>query len=233
MPPLAGIATPEDARAYWAEHPAGKTISLHVKEPKSGIIPSLTNPWRLLSGRDGRHLYLGTKIGRSDAYFVVVEVTARGACSFVTAQHRPMAATQKMARSLVDAMPGDLPKESFQKANSPPFLVEGGGNDPVLGGTEDYAALEEGPAAAAATRADRPVVAAETLELFYSFFRALPPGARWITVRPNGPGTNGHPILIQPAGDGAYRVIGGAGSKLNDRSRPPCAQGSCGGCARH
>lgn len=48
------------------------------------------------------------------------------------------------------------------------------------------------------------------------FFKAsLPPGARWITVRPNGPGTDGHPVLIQPAGDGSMRVIGGAGGKLN------------------
>ena len=45
---------------------------------------------------------------------------------------------------------------------------------------------------------------------------SLPPGARWITVRPNGPGTEGQPVLIQPAGgDGGYRVIGGAGGKLN------------------
>ncbi|WP_240655256.1 helicase-related protein [Rhodovarius crocodyli] len=45
--------------------------------------------------------------------------------------------------------------------------------------------------------------------------KALPTGARWITVRPNGPGTEGHAVMIQPAGDGAYRVIGGAGGKLN------------------
>lgn len=44
---------------------------------------------------------------------------------------------------------------------------------------------------------------------------SLPPGARWITVRPNGPGTDGQPVLIQPSGDGAYHVIGGAGGKLN------------------
>jgi superfamily II DNA or RNA helicase len=47
------------------------------------------------------------------------------------------------------------------------------------------------------------------------FLKALPPGARWITVRPNGPGTEGHPLLVQPAGDGAMKVIGGAGGKLN------------------
>jgi hypothetical protein len=32
-------------------------------------------------------------------------------------------------------------------------------------------------------------------------------------VRPNGPGAEGHPVLIQPAADGAYRVIGGRGDK--------------------
>lgn len=44
---------------------------------------------------------------------------------------------------------------------------------------------------------------------------SIPAGARWITVRPNGPGTEGHPVLIQPSGDGAFHVIGGAGGKLN------------------
>lgn len=45
--------------------------------------------------------------------------------------------------------------------------------------------------------------------------KAIPPGARWITVRPNGPGTEGHPLLVMPAGDGTHRVIGGADGKLN------------------
>jgi hypothetical protein len=45
--------------------------------------------------------------------------------------------------------------------------------------------------------------------------KAIPPGARWITVRPNGPGTDGQPVLIQPAGDGGYKVVGGAGGSLN------------------
>ena len=45
--------------------------------------------------------------------------------------------------------------------------------------------------------------------------KVLPPGARWITVRPNGPGTEGRAVMIQPSGDGAYRVIGGGGGKLN------------------
>ncbi len=45
--------------------------------------------------------------------------------------------------------------------------------------------------------------------------KALAAGERWITVRPNGPGTQGHPLLIKPAGDGSMKVIGGAGGSLN------------------
>lgn len=44
---------------------------------------------------------------------------------------------------------------------------------------------------------------------------SIPPNARWITVRPNGPGTDGTPVLIQPQADGSAHVIGGAGGKLN------------------
>ncbi len=45
--------------------------------------------------------------------------------------------------------------------------------------------------------------------------KGIPAGARWITVHPNGPAEKGQPILIQPAGDGAFKVIGGAGGSLN------------------
>lgn len=44
---------------------------------------------------------------------------------------------------------------------------------------------------------------------------SIPDGARWITVHPNGPGTEGQPVLIQPNADGTAHVIGGAGGKLN------------------
>mgnify|MGYP000872507722 FL=1 len=43
----------------------------------------------------------------------------------------------------------------------------------------------------------------------------IPPGAKWITVHPNGPGEKGQPILIQPQADGSAKVIGGAGGSLN------------------
>ena len=45
----------------------------------------------------------------------------------------------------------------------------------------------------------------------------MPAGSRWITVRPNGPGTKGVPLLISahPKKPGVWSVIGGAGGKLN------------------
>lgn len=46
---------------------------------------------------------------------------------------------------------------------------------------------------------------------------AIPAGARWITVHPNGQGEKGHPVLVQETkhGSGVFHVIGGAGGKLN------------------
>ena len=44
---------------------------------------------------------------------------------------------------------------------------------------------------------------------------AIPADAHWITVHPNGPGSKGQAVLIQPHPDGSARVIGGAGGSLN------------------
>lgn len=44
---------------------------------------------------------------------------------------------------------------------------------------------------------------------------SIPAGARWITVHPNGGGSKGQPVLIEPQPDGSAKVIGGAGGKLN------------------
>ncbi|HET8550869.1 MAG TPA: helicase-related protein [Gammaproteobacteria bacterium] len=47
------------------------------------------------------------------------------------------------------------------------------------------------------------------------FFKSIPAGARWITVHPNGSDAKGQPVLVQEDKNGTYRVIGGAGGKLN------------------
>ena len=41
------------------------------------------------------------------------------------------------------------------------------------------------------------------------------PGSRWITVHPNGPGTTGQAVLVEPAAHGGLVVLGGMGGKLN------------------
>ena len=43
----------------------------------------------------------------------------------------------------------------------------------------------------------------------------IPPGSRWITIKPHGDEEKGQPILIQDGPDGSARVIGGAGGALN------------------
>ena len=43
----------------------------------------------------------------------------------------------------------------------------------------------------------------------------IPPGARWITVHPNGAEEEGQPVLITPNPDGTHSIVGGAGGKLN------------------
>lgn len=54
-------------------------------------------------------------------------------------------------------------------------------------------------------------------EFFKSDHGPIPADARWITVHPNGEGSKGVPVLVQPAKDnsGTFRIIGGAGGKLN------------------
>jgi hypothetical protein len=45
-------------------------------------------------------------------------------------------------------------------------------------------------------------------------FKALSAGERWITVKAPGH-DKGQPVLIKPSDDGSFKVIGGAGGKLN------------------
>lgn len=46
---------------------------------------------------------------------------------------------------------------------------------------------------------------------------AIPEGARWITVHPNGPGSKGTAVMVQEqkSGSGIWHVIAGAGGSLN------------------
>lgn len=46
------------------------------------------------------------------------------------------------------------------------------------------------------------------------FLKALSAGERWITIKAPGH-DKGQPVLVKPASDGSYKVIGGAGGALN------------------
>jgi superfamily II DNA or RNA helicase len=45
--------------------------------------------------------------------------------------------------------------------------------------------------------------------------KASEPGTRWITVHPNGSDSKGQPVMIREDKSGTWRVVGGAGGKLN------------------
>lgn len=80
--------------------------------------------------------------------------------------------------------------------------------DPTLEGVP--AGLKHGDAAMV------PVVVRDCGDLMKAA-GAIPPGARWITVHPNGHDAKGVPVLVQEQkkGSGVWHVIGGAGGKLN------------------
>lgn len=180
------------------------------------ILPSLIRPWKVLLDSDGRHVYLGVRIDQENAYYMVFSVDAPGKCSFVTAQPRTMKESRLLVRRLTPATIGGLSPAALQKAMPPSLLAEDGGLDPVLGGFEVLCPPPfGGPAAAATSGVDRPAIANRDLAIFLGLFKAIPPGARWITIHPHGKEEKGQPVLIQPQADGSAKVIGGAGGKLN------------------
>jgi hypothetical protein len=114
-------------------------------------------------------------------------------------------------------MRAGLPANTLAKSN-PPAGEAGGKPGLPIAAPSGRTPLEAGPVAMPPEEA-YPFAAARYLAAFCDLIKSIPPGARWITGRPNGPGTEGHAVLIQPAVQGAYRVIGGAGGKLNHHSR--------------
>ena len=61
----------------------------------------------------------------------------------------------------------------------------------------------------------RPAAALESVVASLALFKSLPAGARWITVHPNGSDSKGQPVMIHEDSKGTWRVVGGAGGKLN------------------
>lgn len=169
------------------------------------LFRTIEAPWRVLVGKDDRHVCLGSPpLPDGGSYVVVLEPKADGSNGFVTAHPR---SKEWMATMRAPGRRTATPHGPLTKSETPP---RDGVSSPVLHGVTGPAGptlFAESPAASASTREDRPGVASEGVSIAFSFFKALAPGERWITVRPNGPGTEGHPLLIKPAGGRSIKVI--------------------------
>ena len=204
----------DDVAAY--DRPAAKvgprTLDPHRAKLMDRLFSTIAAPWRIVLGEDQRHIYIASPpLPDGGSYVVVLNPRGDAVNDFVSAHRRTRVWT---ARQLGRVAPEGKP---MQKSEAPPF----GGAFPVStrfagpasGPGQGFQGLA--PAAVAATEADRPVEAGGYVAAFFDLFKALAPGERWITVRPNGPGTEGQPVLVKPTDDGAFKVIGGAGGSLN------------------
>lgn len=185
-----------------------RTFALDRARRMDRILTTIQAPDRVLDSK-GSDLFLEKRIGDTH-YLIALRWRERtGAYEFQSAYPVTVADLVKLRRG------GAQPTRPKGKKETP--LRKGGGvpisaflvfDSSVAGQSGASQRPPEGTTRVAAS----PGVNIRELA---GLFKALPPGARWITVRPNGPGTEGHPVLIQPTGDGAFRVIGGAGGKLN------------------
>ncbi|WP_198376249.1 hypothetical protein [Neoroseomonas rubea] len=264
LPPSSGIANAADARAYWREHIADRTVSLHVKtknrtaavtvrfddsnthmwtrragpgdqidaydqeKARKGprtfardraaimdrLFRAISEPWQVLQEhRDARReIYLASPPlnAAGDTYVVVLSVDGPGRLSFASARPR----TKDQIRDLMQrARPIQADGGALLKSQTPELSAPGFQPSFLIAAPSGRAPLP-GPGASPAEAGPRSQ-AVESFGAFFAFFKALGPGERWITVHPHGKDQKGVPVLIRPAGDGAYQVVGGAGGKLN------------------
>ena len=183
-----------NTHAWTKETPEGETPDLYDRgQPRSFereraacmefTLQSLAAPWRCLLDRDKSHLYLGAKIDRDTAYYLVFRVLQPGHCEFITAQPRAMDVHRHRARILRPVNPGNLPDSAFSKAMTPPLASEDGAMmSDFLADLSAVPPRHRGPAAVASQEEERSAVAGEFVARFMAFFKALGPGERWITV---------------------------------------------------
>lgn len=96
---------------------------------------------------------------------------------------------------------------------SRPMTVRHGKNDPRQ---EEYAAsLLHPPDHDVDSAFAKRSPAAQVLEKAVGDRKPLPPDGHWITLHPNGPDAEGHPVYIVPNADGSHSIVRGAGGKLN------------------
>lgn len=182
------------------------------------LFAAIARPWKVLrEDRDNRRdIYLASPPlnEAGDTYVAVLTVKAPGRLEFSSARPRSRDDVAALLRRSKPVLPAGLARKDLLKSETPGLRDPGVQPSFPLAVPSGHALFEAGPGASPSEDGRRSQ-AADLMGRFFTLFKALPAGARWITVRPNGPGTDGHPVLIKPAGDGSYRVIGGAGGKLN------------------
>ncbi len=175
------------------------------------LLPTVQNPWKVIGqGKDDVLIQAG-RLPDGGAYTATFSIKGTGRYEFVSAYPRSKEEIADLIRDYRPRPPAGLPANTLRKSEPPALWAGGAAGLPVAvptGHTPERAGCH-------ASEEAYPFAAGRFLSLFCDLFKALPPGARWITVHPNGKDQKGQPVLIQPASDGAFHVIGGTGSKLN------------------
>jgi superfamily II DNA or RNA helicase len=173
------------------------------------IIPTLLRPYKLVEGSEGSSLYVYYKPVDGRGRYVVALKPIDGTQD----QEWRFASAHIHEGSRGDAVLKRRPvgKGMLRKAESPAEAGLGAElrND---GGFTPTPSLDD---ARWDTLAGAGIVPITYVAKFYTLFKAIEAGERWITVFPNGHDHKGTPVLIQPQADGSAKIIGGAGNSLN------------------
>lgn len=206
-----GAEPGEQAHAYDREaaRHGPRTLDLDRATRMDLIREAIERPFRVVDENRLRDVFIGPRLPDGRSYVVWLQRREAGKLEFVTAFPRDAAWVKAKLAHNRPKLPGQMMKSHARGLFISPRAIA----DLPL--AAQACRTPEGPVAIPSETDGRRVMASGNLHRPILFIKALPPGARWITVRPNGPGADGHAVLIQPSGDGAYRVIGGAGGKLN------------------
>ena len=193
-----------------------RTLDLERARMMDRLVPTMSNPWKVLGQNDNDVLVQYGKLPSGGAYTAAFAVKRVGHYEFKSAYPRSKEEIERLTREFRSRPPAGLPGNALKKAE-PPLFSEGSSAElpfAAPSGRGPMSPLVPGAIVKAHDLDRYPLAAASSLHALLEIFKALQPGERWITVRPPGH-DKGQPLLVKPAGDGAMKVIGGAGGSMN------------------
>lgn len=178
------------------------------------VFMTIAKPWKVFPS-PAEQLYLGSKLPDGGTYVVVLNVGKAGHMDFKSAYPRSEAEISTMLLRRRPENPGRLKPQPLQKSET--LAGKSEGFHPTAHGSLGHLVPVQSPEPRClAPREGSPLaMGIDNVARFFDLFKALAPGEPRITVHPNGPGSKGQPVLIQPQPDGSAKVVGGAGGKLN------------------